>query len=197
MSDQNVPQQPLPWEGEHWDTTPLELSHVSNALHNIWLRAISIVWNDEINNRPWGKNSDNEWVQITDSNKDIEPIYSTFEDFLIDEPALALGQFGFTNPDGKDREIQPKSLPALKIIRYSDLGQTKELLGRHELNEDIEYEFKVGVNGWFSRSHTAPAQIMPQLTLIIPPKPTNEADQGMALVDYQLAGLSYPFTTCA
>lgn len=55
MSEFTIPQQPLPREGEHYDTTPLELSHVDGGLHNIWLRAISIVWNDAINHKPWGK----------------------------------------------------------------------------------------------------------------------------------------------
>lgn len=197
MSENNVEQQPLPREGESYDTTPLELAHVNNGLHDIWLRAISIVWNDNTNLKPWGKNQDDEWTQITSDEQDIEPIHSSFEEFLIAEPVAALSQFGFNSPDLGTKELNPKAMPALRVLRYTDLGKVTETFGKDVDSDNVEYEFKVGVNGWFSQSHSAPSILLPQLTLVIPPKPKNDADQGMALVDYKLAGLSYPFTTCA
>ncbi len=197
MSDIDVPQQPLPREGESYDTTPLELGHVNTALHDIWLRAISIVWNDAINSRPWGKNRDDEWVQLTDDSQDVEVIYNTFEDFLVDKPVNALMQFGFNNPDKGSKELNPKAMPAIKVIRYQDLGKDIEILGRDVESDQVRFKFGVGRNGWFTESHTAPSILLPQLILVIPPKPENDADQGMALVDYRMAGLSYPFTTCA
>jgi hypothetical protein len=110
MPEVTVGQQPLPCEGEHYDTTPLELSHVNGGLHDIWLRAISIVWNDATNLKSWGKNQDGEWVQILSEDQDIEPLYPSFADFLIAEPVVALTQFGFTNPDRGTKALNQHAL---------------------------------------------------------------------------------------
>lgn len=197
MSELIIEQQPLPREGESYDASALELAHVNAGLHDIWLRAISIVWNDTINRKPWGKNQDGKWVQITSEEQSISPIYATFEEFLIEEPVKALSQFGFTDPDESLKDLNPDAMPTLKVIRYADLGKATETAERDIKSDDLEYQFKVGTNGWFSKSHSASAFLLPQLILVIPPKPANDADQGMALVDYKLAGLSHPFTTCA
>lgn len=196
MDDNEFVQQPLIREGESYDTSALELSHVNGALHDIWLRAISIVWNDNTNLKPWGKNQDGQWLQINSEQQDIEPIYSSFEEFLIAEPVAALNQFGFNDPDAGMKDQHPKAMPALKVLRYSDLGKVTETLGK-DTDDNVSYKFQVGKNGWFSKSKTAASILTPQLTLVIPPKPENDEDQGMALVDYKLAGLSYPFTICA
>lgn len=55
MSELIQEQQPLPREGESYAASHLELAHVNEALHDIWLRAVSIVWNDAVNSKPWGK----------------------------------------------------------------------------------------------------------------------------------------------
>lgn len=136
-------------------------------------------------------------MQVLGDEQDVEVIYDSFEEFLIDKPVQALSQFGFNNPDKGAKELNPKAMPAIKVIRYADLGEITETLGQDIESDTVEYKFEVGTNGWFTKSHTAPAILLPQLTLVLPPKPANDADQGMALVDYKLAGLSYPFTVCA
>jgi hypothetical protein len=196
MSIENITNQPLPKEGESYDVTPLELSHVNDSLHAVWLRAISIVWNESLNSLPWGRNQDGEWTQITKPEQDIEAIYDTYEDFLIAKPVEALSCFGFNNPDVGMKDLNSKAMPALKILRYEDLGRESETFGK-DTDDNVSYKFQVGKNGWYSKSKTAASILMPQLTLVIPPKPENDEDQGMALVDYKLAGLSYPFTACA
>ena len=192
-------QQPIPLEGERYDVTPLELNHVMDAFHNIWVRAISFVWNKNINSLPWGVDKDGNWVQITSPDQDIEPKYSTFEDFLIAKPVSALSQLGFESPDVWMRATHPNALPPLKILRYSDLQKdaSTQQNSTKVNNDDVKYQPELGTNGWFSDDPSSPCLIMPQLTLIIPPAPEKESDQGMALVDYQMAALSYPFTACA
>jgi hypothetical protein len=151
------------------------------------------------------------------SKEDSPTFFATFEEFLRGDPIAAFQVLGFNDPDRYAKERQKKALPAISVISYLDLladHNSEEPLLEHpavarfrkHMEQDpnsIEayfenpYNFKPGTNGWFSVSTTAPAVLLPQLVLIIPPKPKNDFDQGMALVDYKLAGLSYPFTICA
>ncbi|TMP41052.1 hypothetical protein CWB96_07850 [Pseudoalteromonas citrea] len=224
-ADFNCPQQPLPREGAHYDTTPLELSHVNLAVHDTWLRALSIIWNDDLNKIPWKKDNNGNWVQVPNSedaayaeaNSKADHFYTSFETFLRAQPISAFHTLGFNDPDAYAKKVEKDSLPAISVISYQDLldnhnsenptlqHPSLERFRKHieQNSSNIEeyfndpYTFKPGTNGWFSVSTTAPAVLLPQLVLIIPPKPKNPADQGMALVDYKLAGLSYPFTICA
>lgn len=253
-----MPQQPLPKEGEKFDATPLELSHVNLAMHDTWLRAISIVWNTKLNEIPWkfeettvGDKTAKRWVQLTGltqeqineyeasdaENTDGEPkdktFYKTYKAFLIGNPLAAFGVLGFNDPDEYARECQPAALPPISVIcatdalerikkveagieanetplapsleaqilrrfkRYANLSQTRN--GALSIEEYLQnpYEFKQGENGWYTQDETAPALLLSQLVLVIPPSPKDPQDQAMALADYKLAGLSYPCTMCA
>ncbi|RZQ55089.1 hypothetical protein C1E23_00710 [Pseudoalteromonas phenolica] len=150
-----IPQQPLPREGEQYDATPLEITHVNTAVHDTWLRAISIVWNDKLNEKPWKFNG-KKWEQITSELEDAEladlsekntpekkEFYKSFKEFLIGNPTEAFSVLGFNDPDEYARECQPASLPPISVLCAEDaLNRLKQKQNGEEPNSYVHHSLE-------------------------------------------------------
>lgn len=84
---------------------------------------------------------------------------------LISNPESVFRKFKYTLPPGLTLEVE-------------------------QYQGDEEYKYKDGVNGWIHMLDDLSGKV----TMILPPKPQNEAHLAMALADYDATGKTYPFT---